>query len=141
MDGKREEGLAAMANTFGLNLRLNSGVPVVDVVGEWEPAVTEALSEMLGALASAGHFDIVVNVQRAALDGVSALRSLSRTAQSIRGHCGHIDVVGTVEQIEELVRQQVEGLFRLARTEESAIGRIKRIPVVTTGSRALFRTR
>jgi hypothetical protein len=130
-----------MATTYELNLRLNSGVPVVDVVGEWGPAVTDALSEMLGALASAGHFEIVVNVQRAALEGVSALRSLSLTAQSIRSHCGHVDIVGTVEQIEELVRQQVEGLFRLARTEESAIGRIKRIPVVTTGSYALFRTR
>ena len=130
-----------MATTFELSLRLNSGVPVVDVVGEWGPAVTDALSEMIGALASAGHYEIVVNVQRAALDGISALRSLSRTAQSIREHCGHLDVVGTVEQIEELVRQKVEGLFRLARTEESAIGRIKRIPVVTTGSRAIFRTR
>jgi hypothetical protein len=130
-----------MASTYELNLRLNSGVPVVDVVGEWGPAVTDALSEMIGALASAGHFEIVLNVQHAALDGVSALRSLSRAAQSVRGHCGHVDIVGTVEQIEELVRQQVEGLFRLAWTEERAIGRIKRIPVVTTGSKAMPRNR
>jgi hypothetical protein len=128
-----------MPASDALKLRLHSGVPIVEVLGSWEPAVTEALSEMIGALASAGHYDIVVNVQRAALDGISALQSLSRTVQAVRSHCGHLDVVGTVEQIDELIRQQMVSLFRLAPTEECAIGRIKRIPVLTTGLRCTAR--
>ena len=128
-----------MATGTVLNLRVHSGVPIVDVQGIWEPALTDALSEMIGKLASAGHFDIVVNVQRAALEGISALRSLSRSAQAIRAHCGHVDIVGTVEQLDALLIEHVESLFRLALSEEGAIGRIKRIPVLSTGVRVTAR--
>jgi hypothetical protein len=128
----REIDMAASAT---LNLRLHSGVPVVDVHGSWEPALTRALSELLGRLTDAGHFDIVVNVQRAALEGILALRSLSCSAQAIRSHCGHLDIVGTVEQIDVLIFDQMEKLFRLASSEEGAIGRIKRIPVLSRGVR------
>src|SRR2546423_8911191 len=116
-----------------LNLRMHSGGPIVEVHGEWEPGVADALKEMIGQLVNAGHFEIVVNIQRAALEGLSALRSLAQTVQAVRSHCGHLDVVGTVEQIQELLQQQTEKLFRLACTEETAIGRIKRLPVITKG--------
>ncbi len=128
-----------MATGSALNLRLHSGVPIVDVQGSWEPALTDALSEMIGALANAGHFDIVVNVQRAALEGISALRSLSRSALAIRSHYGHLDVVGTVEQIDALMTEHIESLFRLASSEEGAIGRIKRVPILSTGARITAR--
>ena len=124
-----------MAHSTALNLRLHSGVPVVDVQGSWEPALTEALSDMIRTLTEAGHFDIVVNIQRAALEGILALRSLSRAAQVVRSHCGHVDVVGTVEQIDVLLFEHMEKLFRLASSEEGAIGRIKRIPVLSKGVR------
>src|SRR5258708_761533 len=113
-----------------VNLRMHSGVPIVDVHGDWEPGVADALNGMIGQLVRAGHFEIILNVQRAALDGISALRSLGQSVQSIHSHCGHLDVVGTVEQIEELVKEQAVNLFRLACTEETAIGRIKRLPVM-----------
>ena len=124
-----------MQSHIPLYLRLHSGVPVVYVQGSWEPGLTEALSEMIGALTEAGHFDIVVNVQRAALEGILALRALSRTAQAIRSRCGHLEVVGTVEQLDLLLVEQMEKLFRLASSEEGAIGRIKRIPVLSKGVR------
>lgn len=129
-----------MAAGITLNLRLHSGVPVVDVHGSWEPALTEALSDMIGALTDAGHFDIVVNVRRAALDGILALRALTRSAQAIRSHCGHLDIVGTVEQMDALIVEHMENLFRLASSEEGAIGRIKRIPVLSKGVRVTSRT-
>ena len=123
-----------------LILRLHSGVPVVDVRGSWEPALTNALSDTIGALTDAGHFEIVVNVQRAALEGILSLRSLSRVAQAVRSHCGHLDIVGTVEQMDVLLLERMEKLFRLASSEEGAISRIKRVPVLSKGVRVTART-
>ncbi|HXG24061.1 MAG TPA: hypothetical protein VNJ09_05850 [Chthonomonadales bacterium] len=124
-----------------VRLRLHSGIPIVDVQGEWGPAATEALVDMICVLSNAGHYEIVVNIQRAALEGISALRSLAWLAETVRAHCGHINIVGSVEQIEELVRQRIEGLFRLASSEENAIGRIKRIPILTPGPSCTARPR
>jgi len=122
-----------------IQLRVNSGVPIVDVLGEWEAAVLGALTEMVNTLMDAGHYEIVVNVQRATTSGIAGLHSLARAAQAVRLHCGHIDVVGTAEQVDHLLRQQAEKLFRLATSEEVAIGRIKRTPVLSAGSRCTAR--
>jgi hypothetical protein len=123
-----------------LNLRLHSGVPVVDVCGAWEPGLLEALSEMIGRLTEAGHFEIVINVQRAALEGILSLRGLTNPAQALRSRCGHLDIVGTVEQLDALLMEPVERLFRVALSEEGAIGRIKRVPVLSKGVRMTTRT-
>jgi len=122
-----------MTAGYEIRLRLHSGVPIVDMLGDWKPAATEALRDMIETLLRAGHYEIIVNIQRATLDGISALQSLSQLAQKVRSHCGHIDIVGTAAQLQALLRQQAEGLFRLAVSEESALGRIKRIPVLTAG--------
>lgn len=124
-----------------VRLRLHSGIPIVDVEGEWGTAATEALVDMIGALSSAGHYEIIVNIQRAALEGISALRSLARLTKAVRAHCGHINIVASVEQIEEMVRQRMDGLFRLASSEGSAIGRIKRTPILTPGPSCTARPR
>jgi anti-sigma B factor antagonist len=129
-----------MSGGYEVCLRIHSGVPIVDVLGEWSAATAGALADMIGALANAGHFEIVINVQRAALDGASALRVLARMAQTVRSHCGHLDLVGTAEQIEDLLRQTTGAGFRLFRSEETAIGHIKRTPVLATGPRFTART-
>ncbi len=113
-------------------LRIHSGIPIVDVLGEWLPNVTDALTEMVRTLTDTGHYDIVVNVQRAALTGVAALSSLSRAAQNVRTHCGHIDVVGTKDQVNQLILSKVGNVFRLAVSEETAICRIKRMPILSS---------
>jgi len=122
-----------------VRLRMHSGVPIVDVLGEWEPCATAELAEMIGRLAGAGHYEIVINVQRAALKGVAALEQLSRWVQTVREHCGHIDVVGTAEQLEALLREQAGRMFRLATCEETALSHIKRTPVLATGIRCTAR--
>ena len=122
-----------MAVKDELTLRLHSGIPVVEIGGEWSASLTESVSAMLATLQKAGHFDIVLNVQRAALGGIAGLRSLAGQAQAFRSHHGHLDIVGTVEQIEELVRSGAASLFRLAPSEEVAFSRIKRIPVLASG--------
>jgi anti-anti-sigma regulatory factor len=122
-----------MSGGYQVRLRLHSGIPVVDVRGAWDSRVAEALDEMIHALLNAGHYEIVVNIQRATLEGLSVLCSLAQLAKAIRAHYGHINIVGNVEQIEELLRHKSDKLFRLAISEASAIGRIKRIPIWTSG--------
>jgi hypothetical protein len=115
-----------------VRLRLHSGVPIVDVLGEWAPHLTDSLTEMISSLIVAGHFEIVLNVKRT-LGGVQAIMALGRNVQAVRKHCGHIDLVVSAEQRDELVRQQAQRVFRLATTEETAIARIKRVPVLSIG--------
>jgi hypothetical protein len=127
-----------MAVKDELTLRLHSGIPVVEIGGEWSATLSEAVASMLASLQHAGHFDIVLNVQRSivgSLDGMAGLRSLAGQAQAFRSHHGHLDIVGTVEQIEELVRNGLASLFRLAPSEEVALSRIKRTPVLASGPR------
>jgi hypothetical protein len=122
-----------------VKLRIHSGVPIVDVLGDWAPAMADSVAEMIRTLTDAGHFEIVLNIQRATIGGITAMGSLTRMAQGLRSHCGHMDVVGTADQINELVRAQTKRLFRLAVSEEMAIGRIKRTPVLSTGERCTAR--
>ena len=122
-----------MSGEQTVKLRIHSGVPIVDVFGEWLPAVTDAVSDMVRNLTESGHYDIVLNVQRAAISGAAPFASLARLAQSVRSHCGYIDVVGTRDQINELIRSSVEKAFRLSVCEETAIGRIKKMPVLSAG--------
>jgi hypothetical protein len=122
-----------MATADAVSLRVMSGVPIVEVFGDWAPAVTDSLRYMIGALAEAGHYEIVVNVKRADITGIDALGSLASVVQMVRSHCGHVDIVGTSEQLRALVVQQGERSFRLSGSIESAIGRIKRIPVLDSG--------
>ena len=48
-----------MALQDGLTLRLHSGIPVVEVGGEWSVTLTNSVAAMLASLQQAGHFDIV----------------------------------------------------------------------------------
>lgn len=132
-----------MAVKDELTLRLHSGIPVVEIGGEWSATLSEAVTSMLASLQHAGHFEIVLNVQRAAMSGMggmAGLRSLAGEAQAFRSHHGHLDIVGTIEQIEELVRGGLESLYRLASSEEAALSRIKRTPVLASGPRIHART-
>jgi anti-anti-sigma regulatory factor len=112
---------------------------VVEIAGEWSVKVGESIAAVLLSLQHAGHFDIVLNVQRAAPGGIAGLGSLAGEAQAFRSHHGHLDIVGTVEQIEELVRGGLTSLFRLAPSEEVALSRMKRTPVLASGPRITAR--
>ena len=118
-----------------LTLKLHSGIPVVEIDGEWSAALGEAVMSMLTSLQHAGHFDIVLNIQRTALGSLTGLRSLAGEVTAFRSHHGHLDIVGTVEQLDELVRGGLASLFRLAPSEEVALSRIKRTPVFASGPR------
>ena len=116
-----------------VSLRIHSGVPIVDVIGEWMPGVADAVAKLVGNLTDTGHYDIVLNVTGSFWKGISPLGPLALLGQSVRSHCGYIDVVGTRDQVNELIRSSVERVFRLSVCEETAIGRIKKMPILAAG--------
>src|SRR5260221_19621 len=131
-----------MCARTGLALHLHSGIPVVDLEGEWDDTTDGLLAETVKNLTSAGHYEIIVNVTRASrlqLLERGWLDGLERLAASIRAHCGHLDVVGTVEQIEARFRRQAQSLARWATSEEQAICRITGVPVTTSGRKVTAR--
>lgn len=122
-----------MSSVFDVRLRVQSGVPVIEVEGAWVPTTSNALADMIQALTNAGHYQIIVNIQRAALEGMVALQALAPLAKMVRAHFGRIDVVGTVEQVEEMARLQEKGSLQFSTSEISALSHIKRTPVRTPG--------
>src|SRR5687767_7412936 len=54
----RSEWNATMAAANAVSLRVMSGVPVVEVLGDWAPSVMDSLTNMIGTLAEAGHNEI-----------------------------------------------------------------------------------
>src|SRR5437764_1071111 len=61
-----------------VSLRIHSGVPIVDVLGEWAPGVAESVNDMIRSLTASGHFDIVLNIQSATMSGIASLSPLTR---------------------------------------------------------------
>lgn len=117
-------------------LHLHSDIPVVEVEGEWDEATGQSVSDIVAVLVDTGHFEIIVNMTRVtrpiAMDP-GWLEALDRMAANIRAHCGRLDVVGTVEQIQQLVRKQAQSRLFWATSEEEAVGRIKGLPICRSG--------
>jgi hypothetical protein len=64
-----------------VKLRVRSGVPILEVQGEWLPDMTESVIRLIRSLAEAGHYEIVLNVQQAGHSALGALESLSGAVQ------------------------------------------------------------
>jgi anti-anti-sigma factor len=119
-----------MSEEKGSKLRLRNcgGVPVIDLLGEINGAAVNTLESAIGKLAEAGHYHIIVNLQKAAGANLKALGSLRKTVEQIRKRYGTVDLVAEAGQIREMLRLgNLKGLFRLSSTEAQAIGKIKRL--------------
>jgi anti-anti-sigma factor len=132
---------AWMRPTTGIGLEVNSGIPVVVVCGEWAAGTAAALADLIGDLADAGHYEIVLNVQRVAVAGAGVVGLLRALADSMRAHHGHLDIVGTAEQVRTMLDQAGQERFRLSTSEARAISRIKRWPVYAADQRTTARLR
>ncbi len=127
-----------------VGLHLNSGVPVVQIVGAWSDSTERLLSETVSRLISAGHLEIIVNLaaavgipgpERSWLDGLSIL------AASLRSRCGRLDVVGTVEQIKDGLKRQAHSCWSWATSEEEAVYRVKGLPTSTRSAVSIVNAR
>jgi len=117
-------------------LHLHGDIPVVEVEGEWDAVTGQNVADLVFRLAHAGHLEIIVNLTRMtrSLQWDSAwAEALEQMAASIRKHCGRLDVVGTVEQIQYYVRKQAKSRLFWATSEEEAVGHLKGLPAYRSG--------
>ncbi len=119
-----------MANSeFSITLRNCAGVPVLDLAGDVNNNTLGKLEDMLERLIGAGHYNVMINLKRAAAQGLTNLESLRKVAQLIQSHYGNLDVIAETEQIASLVqRNAIDKLFRFCTSEGQALTRIRRIP-------------
>jgi len=124
-----------MANAeFSIALRNYAGVPVVELVGEINKKTLTALSDILGKLARAGHYNVMINLKRAAWQNLAALTSLEKIAKLFQSHYGNVDVIAEAEQIKGFCRSKLsQNLFRFFTSEGQALTRIKRLPAPSVG--------
>lgn len=116
-----------------LGLRMHSGVPIIEVRGDWAPGIAEAVAEAVRALAGAGHLEIIVNLQRASCEAAMVLQALGAVSQHLRSRHGRLSVVGTAAQV-ALLSSIPSGMpIRLFASETGALGGIKGVPVHTAG--------
>jgi hypothetical protein len=106
----------------------------VNIIGRWNEATDRVLKDTVAKLRGAGHYEIIVNLasatglpvpERRWLEGMESL------ATSIRARCGRLDIVGTVEQVHEILRRQAQSCLRWATSEEEAVCQLKGIPRAT----------
>ena len=115
-------------NNFEIKLRNAEGVPVLQICGDITESALRSMKSMLEKLASAGHYNIVINLERAQAANWKFLTNLTDTVRNIRSHYGAVDIVATQELIQQLIKiDPISHLFRLSRSESQAISRIKRL--------------
>jgi len=118
-----------MANSeFSITLRNYAGVPVLDLTGEINKHTLERLEEMIERLVSAGHYNVMINLKKAAAQSLRNLESLKKVASLVQAHYGNLDLIADAQQIAGIVhRNSVEKLFRFCTSEGQALSRIRRI--------------
>lgn len=115
-----------MNDCFELRVRNVSGVPVLQIGGTITRHAMAAVRFNLDRLASAGHYNIVLNMERAQMPDWQVLSALSDAVQKIREHYGSVDVVAASDRIQQMAGiEQVAKLFRFCVSESQAISRIK----------------
>lgn len=119
-----------MANTdFSIALRNYAGVPVVELVGELNKKTLARLNDILGQLAGAGHYHVMINLKRAAWHNLTALASLEKAARTFRSHYGNLDVIAESAQINGLLESRaLAAMLRFCTSEGQAFRRIRRLP-------------
>ena len=125
------------SSEFSITLRNYAGVPVLDLAGEINKNTLGKLEEMVERLVSAGHYNVMINLKRAASQSLTNLESLRKVAQLVQSHYGNLDLIAEAEQIAGLIQRRTMGkLFRFCTSEGQALTRIRKIPGPTaTGVR------
>lgn len=125
----KERGeLSETKEGFKINLRNCSGVPVLEFIGELNRTGLAALERTLSALADAGHYHVVLNLQRAMAANARALACLGGVVKRIRNHYGSVDLITDDGQTQKLLSHDgLARLFRFCTSEAQALCRIKRL--------------
>lgn len=116
------------ARSFEIRLANAEGVPVVRLGGSITGTAVRAIQSTLRALAGAGHYNIVLNIERIDPANWDSLGQLSDTVAEIRSHYGAVNLVAAADRLQQIRRAGVLAkLFRVCASERDAISRIKRL--------------
>lgn len=119
---------------FSIALRNYAGVPVVELVGEINAATISALNDILGKLVQAGHYDVMVNLKRAAGQDSALLKSLDKVGKLMRTHYGNLNVIAETKQIMGLSSAGAVGkAVKFCTSEGQALTRIRRLHAASVG--------
>ena len=114
--------------SFEIRLRNAEGIPVLSLAGTLTKAALKAVDLTLARLAAAGHYNIILNVERLNISNWRLMAGLGGTIRRIKAHYGAVDLVATQDRIQQPPRfERIAGLFRLCRSETQAISLIKRL--------------
>lgn len=127
--------------TFRLGLRNLSGVPVLDVAGDINRMTVRAIEETASRLVRAGHYHLVVNIQKAPATNARTLRPLSRLAREARKHYGGVALVAGLGWAGHSLSSEFRKLFFLCASETDALLKIKRLAHVSDTDREGTRAR
>ena len=132
-----------MANSdFSIALRNYAGVPVVELVGEVNKKTLSTLNDILGRLAKAGHYNVMINLKRAVWDSLTVLASLEKVAELFQAHYGKLDVIAEARQISSLLESKpLARLLRFCTSEGQALTRIKKLPALSASDVAAMPAR
>lgn len=118
---------------FEIRLRNAEGIPVLQVAGHVTKTALRAVRSTLDHLASAGHYNIVLNLEGAQASNWRFLAGLTGAVRNIRQHYGAVDIVADRGSVQDLMADRMARLFRVNRSERQAISRIKRLPRLPEG--------
>ena len=122
------EVLRTMGSSFEIRLGNAAGIPVLRFCGKVTTTTIKALDGYLRRLADAGHFEVVLNMERAEVGDWRCLSALAGTVESIKSHYGSVNLVATQDKVSEALGMELlNALFKICRTESEAISRIKRL--------------
>lgn len=116
------------AGSFEIKLANAEGVPVVRLGGNITRTAVRALQSVLATLARAGHYNIVLNVERIDPSSWDFLSQLAGTISEIRSHYGAVNLVASIDRFNQTNgADRLRSLFRICPSERDAICRIKRL--------------
>lgn len=118
---------ATDSNSFEIHLANAEGIPVVRVGGSITRTAVRALRSTLRMLARAGHYNIVLNIERVDSANWQFLGQLEDAVAEIRSHYGAVSLVAA-DAVRKLAGARgAATLFRVCASERDAISRIKRL--------------
>lgn len=122
-------------DSFEIRLANAEGVPVVRIAGSITRTAVRAIQSTLRMLSGAGHYDIVLNIERVDPANWDFLGQLADAVAEIHSHYGAVNLVAAADAVRKLPgAARLCALFRVCGSECAAISRIKRLPRAPEGT-------
>jgi len=91
-------------NSFQIRLRNAEGVPILDLGGNITKTALKAVKFTLEHLATAGHYNVVLNIEKAQSANWRFLMGLAGVVKKIQQHYGTVDLVATQDRVQQALQ-------------------------------------